>query len=104
MAKSVKRYRAKRKTDKVLRHKFRRMVDFAVRYHFCMCYLCGQPILPNQRYNLDHVRPVSKGGMDCFENLRPVHYDCNAVKADQDLSIELLVNIKIQQALAHHEK
>lgn len=64
------------------KRQFRKMCEFAVHYQFCYCYLCGQPILEGQKWNLDHIKPRSKGGKTEAHNLRPTHYDCNQSKAD----------------------
>ena len=64
---------------------FRKLCEYAVRYEFCYCYLCGEPILQGQKWNLDHIKPRSKGGETTPENLRPTHYDCNSAKADLTL-------------------
>lgn len=77
---------SQKKAEKVSKKRFREIVEYSVRYHFCYCYLCGEPILPNQKWNLDHVYPRSKGGKTEPSNLRPTHYDCNQAKADLTLS------------------
>nr|DAV38541.1 MAG TPA: HNH endonuclease [Caudoviricetes sp.] len=51
------------------------------------CTLCHRPIDPHatalrDRLSIDHVLPVSRGGTDAIENLRPAHYGCNAAKCD----------------------
>lgn len=74
-----------KKHEQISKKVFRKICDYAVHYEFCYCYLCGEPIRPWQRWNLDHVRPVSKGGPTTPDNLRPVHYDCNQAKADMTL-------------------
>lgn len=56
-----------------------------------LCHLCGQQIsLENTRrigdegwetsLHLDHVIPVSKGGEDTLQNIRPAHGLCNSKK------------------------
>ena len=65
--------------------KFREIIEYAVHYRFCYCYLCGEPILPGQEWNLDHVKPRAKGGKSELYNLRPTHYECNQAKADMSL-------------------
>ena len=65
---------------------FKKICEYAVHYEFCYCYLCGLPILDGQKWNLDHVKPASKGGKTTPKNLRPVHYDCNQAKADLSLT------------------
>lgn len=55
------------------------------------CYLCGEDIdldAPRQAgkpgwekgLQLDHVYPISKGGPDILDNVRPAHGYCNNVK------------------------
>lgn len=39
---------------------FRKICSLSVKYEFCYCYLCGQPITEKQRWNLDHVHPKAK--------------------------------------------
>lgn len=73
---------SQKKLDKISKKQFREIVEYAVHYHFCYCYLCGEPILPGQHYNLDHVIPRSKGGPTEPHNLRPTHCNCNQAKAD----------------------
>lgn len=58
-----------------------------------ICYLCERPIdLTASRkcgignwelgLHLDHVIPISKGGMDCLDNVAPTHAICNLRKKD----------------------
>lgn len=60
-----------------------------------VCYLCRRPIPGDVPWNdpwaftLDHVVPLSAGGQDCVENLRPAHRECNVAKGD-DLGAEYL--------------
>lgn len=51
------------------------------------CSICHTMIDPNatrlrDRLSIDHVLPVSRGGTDTLENLRPAHYGCNAARGD----------------------
>lgn len=51
------------------------------------CSICHTMIDPNatrlrDRLSIDHVLPVSRGGTDTIENLRPAHYGCNAARGD----------------------
>ncbi len=68
------------------KREFKKICELAVHYDMCYCYLCGQPIRPWHRWNLDHVKPVALGGRTEVDNLRPVHYDCNQAKADLTLA------------------
>lgn len=58
------------------------------------CYLCGKGIdMTASRLagrgkweyglNIDHVIPISKGGPDTIENVRPSHVLCNIKKGDR---------------------
>ena len=55
------------------------------------CHICEEPIdldAPRQvgkegwerGYHVDHVIPLSKGGTDTLDNVRPAHGQCNIVK------------------------
>ena len=57
------------------------------------CHLCNEPIdfdAPRQvgkpgwekSLHIDHVVPLSKGGHDLIENVRPAHGYCNNIKSD----------------------
>lgn len=58
------------------------------------CHICQKPIdlqaprLPRDGKNweiglhLDHVIPISKGGADMLENVKPAHAKCNFLKGD----------------------
>jgi len=46
-----------------------------------ICHLCGLRIdAPKQRWEVEHVKPLSMGGTDDRVNLRPAHVECHAVK------------------------
>ena len=75
----------KKEPEAQSKRKFRKTCEYAVHYGFCYCYLCGEPIIEGQRWNLDHIKPKSKGGLTVPDNLRPVHYDCNQAKTDLSL-------------------
>lgn len=49
-----------------------------------ICWLCEQPV-DILRFSIDHVIPVSKGGRNTLENLRPSHKDCNSIKASHEI-------------------
>lgn len=71
--------------EPISKRQFRKLCAYAVHYKICYCYLCGEPILEGQKWNLDHVKPRSKGGKTEADNLRPTHYECNSAKADLTL-------------------
>jgi hypothetical protein len=45
-----------------------------------LCGICGQPITDRNDLHIDHVHPVSKGGLSTDDNLRPTHWRCNVLK------------------------
>lgn len=58
------------------------------------CYLCGKPIDLNANrhpgdpgwengLHIEHVIPISKGGHDTIDNVRPSHGQCNLKKGTQ---------------------
>lgn len=53
-----------------------------------ICWLCGKPcdmsLDTNDNYypSIDHVVPVSKGGMDRWDNVRLAHRICNMIKSN----------------------
>jgi 5-methylcytosine-specific restriction endonuclease McrA len=55
------------------------------------CHICELPIdhsLPRtskEGLTVDHVIPLSKGGLDTMDNLRPAHWSCNRRKADKTM-------------------
>lgn len=76
----------KMKKSGISKREFRKICGYAVHYEFCVCYLCGLPITDGQKWNLDHIKPKSRGGKSTPENLRPVHADCNQAKSDLSLA------------------
>lgn len=57
------------------------------------CYLCGSPI-DLRDWHADHVIPISRGGFDILENLRPTHPSCNCSKnARVDYSDPFVVGV-----------
>ena len=46
-----------------------------------VCHLCGLRIdAPKQRWEVEHVKPLSMGGADTDDNMRPAHVGCHADK------------------------
>jgi len=63
-----------------------------------VCYLCNQKIdllAPRQvgklgwelSFHPDHVIPLSKGGLDIIDNMRPTHAICNQKKSNKVITI-----------------
>lgn len=46
-----------------------------------LCHICGNKIdAPKQRWDVEHVKPLSMGGADDETNMRPAHVECHAAK------------------------
>lgn len=56
-----------------------------------VCYLCDEPVDINQRHphpkspSIDHVHPLSRGGLDIRENVRLACWNCNKNKRNMFL-------------------
>lgn len=65
--------------------------DQVVREYGDVCHICQEPIdmnLPRTNrlgLTVDHVIPLSKGGTDTMDNLRPAHWICNNRKSNKPL-------------------
>lgn len=83
------RYRIKSTKRRTLMKPTRISADQVVREYGESCHICSEVIdlsLPRtSRFGLtiDHVIPLSKGGSDEMENLRPAHWICNNRKSDK---------------------
>ena len=55
-----------------------------------VCHICGESIgkeleFPHHLYGtLDHVVPLNKGGLHCFDNVKAAHWICNSLKRDDE--------------------
>jgi 5-methylcytosine-specific restriction endonuclease McrA len=47
--------------------------------HGGMCGICKQFIVG--KFHVDHVIPLSKGGLHSYANTQPAHPDCNQRKS-----------------------
>lgn len=45
-----------------------------------MCGICTQPVDVNERWHIDHVVPLSKGGAHSYANVQLAHAMCNIKK------------------------
>lgn len=54
-----------------------------------ICGLCSKPVKLN-RMTIDHIEPLSKGGLHSYGNTQPAHSLCNHVKANGEFSLERL--------------
>jgi len=84
------RYRIKTvKRQSKLTKPSRLAADQVLREYGSTCHICKEPIdldLPRTSrmgLTVDHVFPLSKGGSDELDNLRPAHWICNNRKSDK---------------------
>ena len=55
-----------------------------------VCHICGESIgkeleFPHRLYGtLDHVVPLSKGGLHCLDNVKAAHWICNSLKRNDE--------------------
>ena len=47
------------------------------------CALCGKPIETMKDCTIDHIIPISKGGLTTIENCQLAHKKCNARKGNR---------------------
>lgn len=61
------------------------------------CAICGEPLLPGQAIQFDHIHADVFDGPHEYQNLRPVHYDpCHKSKTKADIQ----ANAKVKRILA----
>ena len=62
-----------------------------------ICQLCNRPINPNLKHphlrsvSLDHILPLSKGGMHTRSNVQSAHWICNVRKSNNIEMAQLLL-------------
>ena len=49
-----------------------------------VCHICGL-LVETSVWHLDHIVPISKGGLHCYSNVAVSHPSCNRGKRDRDL-------------------
>ena len=49
-----------------------------------ICELCGKPITDMKDCTIDHIIPVSKGGLTTLDNCRLAHKLCNVRRGNED--------------------
>ena len=47
-----------------------------------VCSICGKPIKNMKDCTIDHIIPVSKGGLTTIENCRLAHLKCNQLRGN----------------------
>lgn len=46
-----------------------------------ICAICGKPV-DESDFTVDHIVPLSRGGSNALDNLRPTHRICNMIKSN----------------------
>jgi hypothetical protein len=65
-----------------------------------ICYLCGMKITNIKDAELDHIKPLSKGGKTELNNLMWAHKTCNRMK--HDLMLDEM--IKLMEAIINNKQ
>lgn len=79
--------KAKKEAERFAK-KQRALVTSSLRYkilkrdHFT-CVLCGRSAEDGEKLHVDHIKPVTKGGLSTEKNLRTLCADCNIRKSDR---------------------
>ena len=66
------------------------------------CHICGQKIHPQEKWDIEHIIPLSLGGADSGENLDLAHQSCHRDKTKADVG--RLAKAKRQAAYHNHTK
>lgn len=48
-----------------------------------VCAICGRPIIDMKDCTIDHIIPLSHGGLTTLENCQLAHRQCNLAKGDE---------------------
>lgn len=68
-----------------LKH-YRKRLRALIPQRLLFCYLCGELIMSQREFSLDHVVPKSRGGATLPDNLLPAHKRCNELKGNMYLA------------------
>ncbi len=64
-----------------------------------LCHICGSIIRSSEKAELDHFKPLIKGGLSEINNLKWAHKTCNRMKHDLLMSDMLIL---IKKILVYH--
>lgn len=53
--------------------------------HNGICHICQGKILGHERWEIEHIIPLSLGGEDGGDNLAPAHQSCHRGKTKEDI-------------------
>lgn len=59
---------------------FKKICEMQIRTQTAYCCLCGKLIRRVDEYNIEHLQPVSRGGVNDVSNWRVAHKTCNSKK------------------------
>jgi 5-methylcytosine-specific restriction endonuclease McrA len=87
MKNKIKGRNYKMPTSKVYKLKERRTKQFVrkqlINKNGAVCAICGNPIETMKDCTIDHIIPISKGGLTTIENCQLAHKSCNVKKGDK---------------------
>jgi 5-methylcytosine-specific restriction endonuclease McrA len=87
MKNKIKGRNYKMPTSKVYKLKERRAKQFIrkqlINKNGAVCAICGNPIETMKDCTIDHIIPISKGGLTTIENCQLAHKNCNVKKGDK---------------------
>lgn len=87
MKNKIKGRNYKMPTSKVYKLKERRAKQFIrkqlINKNGAVCAICGNPIETMKDCTIDHIIPISKGGLTTIDNCQLVHKNCNVTKGDK---------------------
>lgn len=87
MKNKIKGRNYKMPTSKVYKLKERRAKQFIrkqlINKNGAVCAICGNPIETMKDCTIDHIIPISKGGLTTIENCQLAHKSCNVKKGDK---------------------
>jgi hypothetical protein len=81
----------KRRVVMANKHKLTEMdVLFILEIYGHICFYCNEYV--GEKYTLDHITPVSKGGENSIENIVPCCKSCNSSKKDNEVGAWFLAH------------
>lgn len=87
MKRKIKGHNYKTPTPKVYRLKEHHTKQFIckqlINKNGAICSLCGKLIETMKDCTIDHIVPISKGGLTTIENCQLAHKNCNVKKGDK---------------------
>ncbi len=69
-----------------------------------LCYLCSNGFSSTDRPTLDHVKPLSKGGLWDFDNLKLAHRRCNVKKGDREFNDDGVLELPLNKITYRERK